>query len=89
MANAAPEWQAGSMWWRSSEPMEACPLEGLVRSACIPKASGSVPSNRQQNLKTHDRIFKAMIITTTKIDSTLQTELRIGYILGMRYTDHK
>jgi hypothetical protein len=30
-ANAAPEWQAGSLEWRSRELKEACPLEGLVR----------------------------------------------------------
>ncbi|MFM6172510.1 MAG: hypothetical protein ACKPB4_10305 [Sphaerospermopsis kisseleviana] len=29
-ANAAPEWQAGSLERRSSEPVVACPLEGLV-----------------------------------------------------------
>ena len=31
VANAAPEWQAGSLGWRSRGLMEACPLEGLVR----------------------------------------------------------
>ena len=30
-ANAAPEWQAGSLRWRSRELVAACPLEGLVR----------------------------------------------------------
>jgi hypothetical protein len=30
MANAAPEWQAGSLWVRSFESVAACPLEGLV-----------------------------------------------------------
>ncbi len=29
-ANAAPEWQAKSLGWRSSELVVACPLEGLV-----------------------------------------------------------
>jgi hypothetical protein len=29
-ANAAPEWQAGSLRWRSRKQMEACPFEGLV-----------------------------------------------------------
>jgi hypothetical protein len=29
-ANAALEWQAGNLEWRSRELMEACPLEGLV-----------------------------------------------------------
>jgi hypothetical protein len=29
--NAAPEWQARSLGWRSKELMVACPLEGLVR----------------------------------------------------------
>jgi len=29
--NVAPEWQAGSLWWRSREWSVACPLEGLVR----------------------------------------------------------
>ena len=28
---AAPEWQASSLGWRSREIMVACPLEGLVR----------------------------------------------------------
>jgi hypothetical protein len=28
--NAAPEWQAGSLKWRSNEWMVACPLEGHV-----------------------------------------------------------
>jgi len=32
MANAAPEWQAGSLGRRSKELMVVCPLEGLVRS---------------------------------------------------------
>ena len=31
--NAGPEWQAGSLGWRSSEPLAACPLEGLVRQS--------------------------------------------------------
>jgi hypothetical protein len=30
-SNAAPEWQAKSMWWRSRDLVVACPLEGLVR----------------------------------------------------------
>lgn len=30
-ANASPEWQAGSLGWRSRELMVACPLEGIVR----------------------------------------------------------
>jgi hypothetical protein len=30
--NAAPEWQAGSIGWRSMKLVEACPLEGLVRT---------------------------------------------------------
>ena len=29
--NAAPEWQAGRLGWRSKELVVACPLEGLVR----------------------------------------------------------
>lgn len=29
-SNAAPEWQARSLWWRSIELMVACPLKGLV-----------------------------------------------------------
>jgi len=29
--NAAPEWQAGSLRWRSRLHLGACPLEGLVR----------------------------------------------------------
>jgi hypothetical protein len=29
--NAAPEWQAGSIWRLGIELMAACPLEGLVR----------------------------------------------------------
>jgi hypothetical protein len=29
--NAAPEWQARILRWRSREIMVACPLEGLVR----------------------------------------------------------
>lgn len=29
-ANAALEWQAGSLGWRGREQMVACPLEGLV-----------------------------------------------------------
>jgi hypothetical protein len=28
---AAPEWEAGSLGWRSREVVGACPLEGLVR----------------------------------------------------------
>jgi hypothetical protein len=28
--NAAPEWQAGSLRWRSGELVVACPLEGPV-----------------------------------------------------------
>jgi hypothetical protein len=32
-ANAAPEWQAGSLRWRSRELSVACPLEGLVSRA--------------------------------------------------------
>jgi hypothetical protein len=31
MPNAAPEWQAGGLWGKSSQLLEACPLEGLVR----------------------------------------------------------
>jgi len=31
LSNAAPEWQAGSLRWRSGELLVACPLEGLVR----------------------------------------------------------
>jgi hypothetical protein len=31
--NAAPEWQAVSMWWRGRAWVVACPLEGLVRKA--------------------------------------------------------
>jgi hypothetical protein len=30
-ANAAPEWQASSLGWRSQVREVACPLEGLVR----------------------------------------------------------
>jgi hypothetical protein len=30
VSNAAPEWQAGSLGWRSRKQMEAWPLEGLV-----------------------------------------------------------
>ena len=33
--NAALEWQAGSLRWRSRELMVACPLEGLVRSVVL------------------------------------------------------
>ena len=29
--NAAPEWQAGGLWGKSRQLLEACPLEGLVR----------------------------------------------------------
>jgi hypothetical protein len=29
--NAAPEWQAEILGWRSKELVAACPLEGLVR----------------------------------------------------------
>jgi len=29
--NAAPEWQAVSLGWRSRELMAACPLKGCVR----------------------------------------------------------
>jgi hypothetical protein len=32
LSNAAPEWQAESLWWRSSRTLGACPLEGCVRS---------------------------------------------------------
>ena len=43
--NAAPEWQAGSLGWRSRELVVACPLEGLVRSVASdrkrPHTSGS------------------------------------------------
>ena len=31
-ANAAPEWQARGLGWRSRALVEACPLKGLVRS---------------------------------------------------------
>jgi hypothetical protein len=34
-SNAAPEWQALSMRWRSREIVVACPLEGLVRMATM------------------------------------------------------
>ena len=37
--NAAPEWQAKSLWWRSREIMVACPLEGLVRSVAFPQVT--------------------------------------------------
>ena len=37
--NAAPEWQAQSLWWRSREIMVACPLEGLVRSVAFPQVT--------------------------------------------------
>jgi hypothetical protein len=30
MPNAAPEWQAKSVGWRSRKLVVACPLEGLV-----------------------------------------------------------
>jgi len=30
-SNAASEWEAGRLWWRSTRYWEACPLEGLVR----------------------------------------------------------
>jgi hypothetical protein len=30
-SNAAPEWQAHTLRWRSRELAVACPLEGLVR----------------------------------------------------------
>lgn len=33
--NAAPEWQAGSLRWRSGEIMVARPIEGLVRSVVL------------------------------------------------------
>jgi hypothetical protein len=36
-SNAAPEWQAGSIGWRSRELVVACPLEGLVRSVASPQ----------------------------------------------------
>ena len=29
-SNAAPEWQAGSLGWRSGKMTAACPLEGHV-----------------------------------------------------------
>ena len=32
LSNAAPEWQAGSLRWRSREMTVVCPLEGLVSS---------------------------------------------------------
>ena len=32
LGNAAPEWQARSIGWRSKKLAVACPLEGLVRS---------------------------------------------------------
>jgi hypothetical protein len=32
LSNAAPEWQAWRLGWRSRELLEACPLEGCVRS---------------------------------------------------------
>ena len=34
-SNAVPEWQAGSLGWRSRELVGACPLEGLVRSVYL------------------------------------------------------
>jgi hypothetical protein len=40
LVNAAPEWQAGSLEWRSRELMAACPLEGLVgRPSSLKKAA--------------------------------------------------
>ena len=35
MANAAPEWQAGSLRRRSNGLVVACPLEGLVGQLLI------------------------------------------------------
>ena len=48
-ANAALEWQAGSLGWRSRELVEACPLEGLVRSVAFPQATTA-------DLRTHSKI---------------------------------
>ena len=41
MPNAALEWQAGSLRWRSREMIEACPLEGLVGKCTSPVAETS------------------------------------------------
>jgi hypothetical protein len=39
--NAAPEWQAGSLEWRSKVRMEACPLKGPVGKCSSPLAETS------------------------------------------------
>jgi hypothetical protein len=44
-SNAVPEWQAGSMWWRSRELKAACPLEGLFEVAPLLENSHSVKNN--------------------------------------------
>ncbi len=46
--NAAPEWQADSLRWRSREIMEACPLEGLVR---LPGATKEEPTDDHEDLE--------------------------------------
>jgi len=48
--NAAPEWQAGSMWRLGSELMAACPLEGLVRRCRSSTDNVREPSHRLQHL---------------------------------------
>lgn len=51
-SNAAPEWQARSLGWRSREVMAACPLEGLVGWAQSTPGKGlsrcSAGSNRSE-----------------------------------------
>jgi len=42
MPNAAPEWQAGSMGWRSRVLVVACPLEGLVRRFRFPQTRSAI-----------------------------------------------
>ncbi len=49
-ANAAPEWQAGSLRGRSKEVVAACPLEGLVRRCRISTGNPSGPSPGQELL---------------------------------------
>jgi hypothetical protein len=45
-SNAAPEWQAGRLGWRSRDLVVACPLEGLVRLLKRREALTHFTSNR-------------------------------------------
>lgn len=81
--NAAPEWQAKSIWNQKSELVEAFPLKGLVQRFRF--STGSVAVLR---LASRAQVTSASLLTVAlNFSPKAETILRIVSKLGLRSAD--